>query len=52
MAMTFAVFAVYGVLTHAFRQVILESPRVQAWARRGFAAAFAGLGANLAMAER
>jgi threonine/homoserine/homoserine lactone efflux protein len=52
MAITFAVFVVYGVLAHAFRQVILESPRVQAWFRRGFAAAFAGLGANLAMAER
>jgi len=30
----------------------IESPRVQAWLRRGFAAAFAALGVNLALAER
>jgi threonine/homoserine/homoserine lactone efflux protein len=52
MAMTFAVFVVYGLLAHAFRQAVVESPRVQAWLRRGFAAAFAGLGVNLALAER
>jgi threonine/homoserine/homoserine lactone efflux protein len=52
MAMTFAVFVVYGLLAHAFRRAVIESPRVQAWLRRGFAAAFAGLGAQLAMTER
>jgi threonine/homoserine/homoserine lactone efflux protein len=52
MAMTFAVFVVYGVLAYAFRQAVMASPRVQSWLRRGFAAAFAGLGANLALAER
>jgi threonine/homoserine/homoserine lactone efflux protein len=52
MAMTFAVFVVYGFLAHAFRRVVIESPRVQAWLRRGFAAAFAGLGAQLAASER
>jgi threonine/homoserine/homoserine lactone efflux protein len=52
MAMTLVVFVVYGFLAHAFRQVVIESPRVQAWLRRGFAAAFAGLGANLAASER
>ena len=52
MVMTFAVFVVYGLLAHAFRQTVVESPRVQAWLRRGFAAAFAGLGVNLALAER
>jgi threonine/homoserine/homoserine lactone efflux protein len=52
MAMTFAVFVVYGLLAHAFRQAVIESPRVQSWLRRGFAAAFAGLGANLALSER
>jgi len=52
MAMTFAVFVVYGLLAHAFRQAVVDSPRAQAWLRRGFAAAFAGLGVNLAMAER
>jgi threonine/homoserine/homoserine lactone efflux protein len=52
MAMTFAVFVVYGVLANAFRQWVIESPRVQAWLRRSFAAAFAGLGVNLALSER
>jgi threonine/homoserine/homoserine lactone efflux protein len=52
MLMTFVVFVVYGVLAHAFRQVVIESPRVQSWLRRGFAATFAGLGANLALSER
>ena len=52
MAMTFGVFVVYGALAHAFRKVVIESPRVQAWLRRGFAGAFAGLGAQLAISER
>jgi threonine/homoserine/homoserine lactone efflux protein len=52
MAMTFAVFVVYGLLVHAFRKAVIESPRVQKWLRRGFAGAFAGLGAQLALSER
>ena len=52
MAMTFAVFVIYGLLAHAFREVVIESPRVQFWLRRSFAAAFAGLGTNLALSER
>jgi threonine/homoserine/homoserine lactone efflux protein len=52
MAMTFVVFVVYGLLANAFRHAVIESPRVQAWLRRGFSAAFAGLGANLALADR
>lgn len=52
MAMTFAVFVIYGLLANAFRQVVINSSRVQAWLRRGFSAAFAGLGVNLAFAER
>jgi len=52
MVMTFAVFVVYGFLAHAFRTAVIESPRVQAWLRRGFAAAFAGLGAQLALSDR
>jgi threonine/homoserine/homoserine lactone efflux protein len=52
MAMTFAVFVVYGLMAHAFRKAVIESPRVQAWLRRGFAGAFAGLGAQLAASER
>jgi threonine/homoserine/homoserine lactone efflux protein len=52
MAMTFVVFVVYGCLAHAFRRRVMESPRVQSWLRRGFAATFAALGAHLALAER
>lgn len=52
MAMTFGVFVVYSQLAHAFRKGVIESPRVQAWLRRGFATAFAGLGAQLALSER
>ena len=52
MAMTFAVFVVYGLLAHAFRRAVIESPRVQAWLRRTFAGAFAALGAQLALSER
>lgn len=52
MGMTFAVFVVYGLLAHQFRQAVMDSARVQAWMRRGFAAAFAGLGAQLALQQR
>ena len=52
MAMTLGVFVVYGLLAHAFRKAVIESARVQAWLRRGFAGAFAGLGAQLAVSER
>jgi threonine/homoserine/homoserine lactone efflux protein len=52
MVMTFGVFVIYGLLAHAFRRSVVESPRVQAWLRRGFAGAFAGLGAQLALSER
>ena len=52
MAMTFAVFVVYGLLANVFRRAVIESPRVQNWLRRSFAAAFAGLGMNLALAQR
>lgn len=52
MAMTFVIFVVYGFLAHAFRKVVIESPSVQTWLRTGFAAAFAGLGAELSLTEK
>ena len=52
MVMTFAVFTVYGLLAHAFRRAVIESPHVQSWLRRGFAGTFAGLGVQLALTER
>jgi threonine/homoserine/homoserine lactone efflux protein len=52
MAMTFAVFALYGLFAAAVRDRILSRPAVLAWMRRGFAATFALLGAKLALTER
>jgi threonine/homoserine/homoserine lactone efflux protein len=52
MAMTFVIFVAYGLLAHAFRNSVIESPRVQSWLRRGFASAFAVLGINLALSEK
>jgi threonine/homoserine/homoserine lactone efflux protein len=52
MAMTFGVFVVYGFLAHAFRSFVIDSPRVQNGLRYSFAAAFAGLGAKLAVSEK
>lgn len=52
MAMTFAVFALYGVFAAAVRRHVAARPAVLAWMRRTFAAAFVGLGAKLALTER
>ena len=52
MLMTFLVFVVYGFAAHAFRRKVIGSARVQRWLRYGFAAAFAGLGAKLAVSDR
>ena len=52
MAMTFAVFVVYGFVAHAFRRRVIESAGVQRWLRYSFATAFAGLGARLAFSEK
>ncbi len=52
MAMTFVVFLGYGALAHHFRARVIASPRVQTWMQRGFAAAFAALGINLALSGR
>jgi len=52
MAMTLVVFALYGLLANAFRRRVVQSARTQAWLRRIFATAFAGLGVQLALTER
>ena len=52
MAMTFAVFVLYGLFAAAVRDRVISRPRVIAWLRRSFAAGFALLGARLALAER
>jgi len=52
MLVTFAVFAIYGVFAAGMREHVVTRPRVMAWLRRSFAAAFAMLAARLAFAER
>ncbi|HET6160691.1 MAG TPA: LysE family translocator [Dongiaceae bacterium] len=52
MAITFAVFVIYGLFAASVRNQILSRPRVLTWMRRTFAAAFVALGAKLAFAER
>ena len=52
MAMTFAVFAVYGLFAALVRDRIVTRPKVMTWLRRAFAGGFAALGARLAFAER
>lgn len=52
MALTFVIFAAYGVFAAAVRRHIISSASVQVWMRRGFAAAFAGLAAQLALSQR
>lgn len=52
MLVTFAVFAFYGVFAAGMRDHVVTRPRVMAWLRRSFAAAFAALAARLALAER
>jgi threonine/homoserine/homoserine lactone efflux protein len=52
MAMTLAVFVVYGLFAASVRDRIVTRPRVMTWLRRAFAGGFALLGAKLAFAER
>ena len=52
MAMTFVVFLGYGVFAARFRDQVLQRPGALVWLRRGFAAAFVGLGAKLALMQR
>jgi threonine/homoserine/homoserine lactone efflux protein len=49
MALTFVVFAVYGVFAASMRDRVLARPRVMVWMRRFFAASFAALGVKLAL---
>jgi threonine/homoserine/homoserine lactone efflux protein len=52
MLLTFVVFVGYGLFAAAIRTHIISRPKMLAWMRRTFAAAFVMLGAKLALAER
>ena len=52
MLMTFAVFVAYGAFAAHVRRRVVSRPNVLAWMRRAFAAAFAALGAKLALTDR
>lgn len=52
MAMTFVVFAIYGVFAASMRDHVISRPNVMAWMRRTFAGAFMVLGLRLALTER
>jgi threonine/homoserine/homoserine lactone efflux protein len=52
MLMTFVVFVGYGLFAASIRDHVISRPRVLTWMRRTFAAAFVGLGAKLAVADR
>jgi threonine/homoserine/homoserine lactone efflux protein len=52
MGVTFVVFAIYGVFAATMRDKVIARPRVLAWLRRSFAAAFGALAIKLALAER
>ena len=52
MAVTFAIFVVYGLLAASVRDQVVGRPRVMAWMRRTFAASFVLLGARLAVARQ
>lgn len=52
MAMTFVVFAIYGLFAAAMRDHVVGRPKVMLWLRRSFAAAFGALAARLAFTER
>lgn len=52
MAMTFVVFAAYGLFAAAIRHHVVSRPQIMSWMRRTFAAAFVALGARLAVADQ
>ena len=52
MAVTFGVFAVYGVFAATMRRQVISRPRVVAWMRRTFAATYVLLAGRLALESR
>jgi threonine/homoserine/homoserine lactone efflux protein len=52
MAITLAVFSLYGGFAAAVRRQVVDRPRVLAWLRRVFAGSFVALGAKLALTRQ
>jgi len=52
MAMTFVIFAGYGICAATVRRQILSRPKILFWMRACFAGAFVALGAKLAVTDR
>jgi threonine/homoserine/homoserine lactone efflux protein len=52
MALTFVVFAAYGIFAASVKQHVVSRPQVMTWLRRVFAGSFVALGARLAVTER
>jgi threonine/homoserine/homoserine lactone efflux protein len=52
MAVTFLVFAGYGLFAASIRKHVITRPQVLTWMRRTFGGAFVALGAKLALTER
>jgi len=52
MAVTFVVFAFYGLIAGVMRDKVISRPRVMLWMRRIFAGSFVALGARLATVTR
>ncbi|MGC4190764.1 MAG: LysE family translocator [Thermomicrobiales bacterium] len=52
MAVTFAVFVLYGLIAGTMRDKVISRPRVMLWVRRIFAGSFVALGARLATVTR
>lgn len=52
MAVTFIVFAAYGVFATAMRNQVISRPKVMAWLRRTFAATYVLLAGRLAVESR
>ena len=52
MAMTFVVFALYGLFAAGVRTHVIRRPRVVTWMRRTFAATYVALAARMAVTAR
>ena len=52
MAITFIVFAIYGIFAATMRAQVIGRPKVMTWLRRTFAAAYVLLAGRLALESR